>query len=71
MDESIQKALLRCVFSVFSVSCDPASHAGDSFHMTLAKLSKWGSSPTFGGGDQLVVAPRSKIANGWGSAVRW
>jgi hypothetical protein len=39
-DESIQKALLRCVFRVFTVSCDPASHTGDSFHMTLAKLSE-------------------------------
>src|SRR5260370_22464650 len=34
MDESIQKAFLRSVFRVFPVSRDPASHAGDSFHMT-------------------------------------
>jgi len=40
MDESTQKALLRCVFRVFTVSCDPASHTGDLFHMTFAKLSE-------------------------------
>jgi len=63
MDESIQKALLRCVFRVFTVSYDPASHTGDLFQMTFAKLFEGSSSPTFGGCDQLLLAPRSKIAN--------
>src|SRR5258705_11395117 len=70
MDESVQKALLRCVFRVFTVSCDPASHTGDFFHMAFAKLSEGGSSPTFGGCDQLLLAPRSKIANCCGIALR-
>jgi hypothetical protein len=43
MDESIQKALLRCVFRVFTVSYDPASHTGHLFHMTFAKLSEGSS----------------------------
>src|SRR6201984_624722 len=34
MDESVQKALLRCVFRVFAVSCDLASHTGDLLLMT-------------------------------------
>ena len=38
--------------------------------MTFAKLSGGSSSPTFGGRDQLVLAPNSKIANWWGSALR-
>src|ERR1700730_18348323 len=63
MDESIQQALLRCVLRVFTVSCDPASHTGDLFHMTFAKLSEGSSSPTFGGCDQLLLAQRSKIVN--------
>src|ERR1700739_2164732 len=70
MDESIQKALLRCVFRVFTVSHDPASHTGDFFHMTFAKLSERSSSPTFGGCDQLLLAPRSKIADCCVSALR-
>jgi hypothetical protein len=70
MDESIQKALLRCVFRVFTISNDPARHTGDSFHMTFAQLTEGSSSPTFGGCDQLVLAPRSKIATCWGSALR-
>jgi len=69
MDESVQKALLRCVFRVFTVSCDPASHTGDFFHMTFAKLSEGGSSPTFRGRDQLLLAPRSKIADCCGIAL--
>src|SRR6202795_619680 len=70
MDESIQKALLCCVFRVFTVSYDPASHTGDLFDMTFAKLSEGSSSPTFGGCYQLLLAPRSKIANWCGSALR-
>jgi hypothetical protein len=31
--------------------------------MTFAKLSEGSSSPTFGGCDQLPLAPPSKIAN--------
>jgi hypothetical protein len=38
--------------------------------MTFAKLSEGSSSPTFGGCDQLFLAPRSKIANRCGSALR-
>src|ERR1700675_5184516 len=59
MDESIQKALLRCVFRVFTVSYGPASNTGDLFHMTFAKLSEGSSSPTFGGCAQLLHARRS------------
>src|SRR5246127_1025905 len=70
MDESIQKALLRCVFRFFTVSYDPASHTGDLFHMTFAKLSEGSSSPTFGGCDQLLLTPRSKIARRCGIALR-
>jgi len=70
MDESIEKALLPCVFRVFTVSYDPASHTGDLFHMTFAKLSEGSSSPTFGGCDQLALAPRSKIANRCGITLR-
>src|SRR5258707_12943064 len=70
MDESIQKALLRCVFRVFTVSCDPASHAGDAFHITFEKLSEGISSPTLGGCDQLLLAPRSKIADCYCIALR-
>src|SRR4030081_2963996 len=69
MDESIQKPLLRCVFRVFTVSCDPPSHIESLFHMTFAKLSEGSSSPTFGGCDQLLLAPRSKIANRRGIAL--
>jgi hypothetical protein len=57
-------------FRVSTVSCDLASHTGDFFHMTFAKLSEGGSSPTFGGCDQLLLAPRSKIANCCGIALR-
>jgi hypothetical protein len=64
MDESIQKALLHCVFRVFAVSYDPASHTGDLFHMTFAKFSEGGSSSILGGCYQLLLGPGSKIANG-------
>src|SRR5258707_8031984 len=47
MDESIQKALLRCVFRIFTVSHDPASHTRNLFHMTFAKLSEGISSPIY------------------------
>jgi hypothetical protein len=57
MDESIQKALLRCAFRVFTVSYDPASHTGDLFHMTFAKLSEGRSSSSLGGCYQLLLAP--------------
>src|ERR1700719_4785485 len=70
MDESIQNALLRCVFRVFTVSHDPASYTGDLFHMTFAKLSEGSSSPTFGGCDQLFLTPPSKIANRCGITLR-
>src|ERR1700688_986951 len=63
MDESTQKAVLHCVFRVFTVWHDPASHTEDSFHMTFAKLSERGFFPTFGRCDQLHLTPRSKIAN--------
>src|SRR6201988_2130429 len=70
MNESIQKALLRCIFRVFTVSYDPSSHPGDSFYVTFAKLSEGGSLPTFGGCDQLLLVPRSKIANRCGITLR-
>jgi len=59
----IQKAFLRCVFRVFTISHDPASHIGDSFPMTFAKFSEGGSSPSLGGCYQLLLAPPSEIAN--------
>src|SRR5258707_13730459 len=64
MDESIQKALLRCVFRVFTVSCDPTNHTRHLFHMTFAKLSEGSSSSSLGGCDQLLLAPRPKIVKG-------
>src|ERR1700730_4650637 len=70
MDESVQKALLRCVFRVFTVWYDPTSHIGDLFHMPFAKLSEGRSFPTFGGCNQLHLAPRSKIANRCGITLR-
>jgi hypothetical protein len=70
MDESIQKALLRCVFRVFTISHDPVSHTQNLFHVALAKLSEGSSSPTFGGCDQPLLAPRSKIARRCGIALR-
>jgi hypothetical protein len=70
MDESIQKALLRCVFRVFTISHDPVSHTQNLFHVALAKLSEGSSSPAFGGCDQLLLAPRSKIAPRCGIALR-
>jgi hypothetical protein len=63
MDESIQKALLHCVFRVFAISHDPINDAEDFFDMALAKLSEGGSSSSLGGCYQLLLAPRSKIAN--------
>jgi hypothetical protein len=60
MDESIHHALLR---RVFTISDDPASHIGDSFPMTFAKLSEGGSSSSLGGCYQLLLAPPSEIAN--------
>jgi hypothetical protein len=69
-DESVQKALFCSILRVFTVSCDSASHTGDLFHMTFAKLSEGSSSITFDGCDQLLLAPRSRSANGCGSALR-
>jgi hypothetical protein len=63
MDESIQKALLRCVFRVFAISHDPINDAEDSFGMAFAKLSEGGSTSALGGCDQLLLAPHSKIVN--------
>jgi hypothetical protein len=60
MDESIQKALLR---RVFAVSHDPMNDTEDFFDMAFAKLSEGGSSSNLGGCYQLLLAPRSKIAN--------
>ncbi len=70
MDESTQKTLLRCVFRVFTVSYDPASHPEDLFHMTFAKLSEGSSFPAFGGCDQLLFAQRSKIVSRCGITAR-
>jgi hypothetical protein len=63
MDESIQKAVLRCVFRVFAISQNPMGYAEDSCDMAFAKLSEGGSSSALGGCYQFVLAPRSKIAN--------
>src|SRR5712672_2626096 len=70
MDESTQKTLLRCIFRVFTVSYDPASHPEDLFHMTFAKLSEGSSLPAFGGCDQLLFAQRSKIVSRCGITAR-
>src|SRR5882757_8154298 len=70
MDESTQNSLLRCVFRVFTVSYDPASHPEDLFHMTFAKLSEGRSFPAFGGCDQLLFAQRSKIVSRCGITAR-
>jgi hypothetical protein len=64
MDESIQKALLRCVFRVFAISHDPINDPEDFFGMAFAKLSERGSTSGLGGCYQLLLAPRPKIVNG-------
>jgi hypothetical protein len=63
MDESIQKAVLRCVFRVFAISENPMGYAEDSYDMAFAKLPERGSSATLGGCYQLLLAPRPKIVN--------
>src|SRR6266566_636863 len=63
MDESIQKAVLRCVFRVFAVSHDPMDDTEDFCAMAFAKLPEGGSSSSLSGCDQLLLAPSSKIAN--------
>src|SRR6266403_1500286 len=63
MDESIQKALLPCVFRVFAISHDPINDAEDFFGMAFEKLSEGGSTSGLGGCDQLLLAPHSKIVN--------
>src|SRR5260370_8845221 len=70
MGEGIQKTILQCVFGVFAVSRDPMNDTEDFLDMAFAKLSERSSSPTFGGCDQLVLAPRSKIANRCGITLR-
>src|SRR5260370_42346788 len=67
MDEGIQKTILQCVFAV---SHDPMNDTEDFFDMAFAELSKGGSSSSLGGCYQLLLAPRSKIANCCGSALR-
>src|ERR1700758_2445931 len=64
MDESIQKALLRCVFRVFTISHDPVSHTQNLFHVAFAKLAEMGSLPSLGGCYQLLLAPFPKFVNG-------
>jgi hypothetical protein len=63
MDESIQEALLHGVFRVFTISYDPMNDTEESLEMAFAKLSEGGSSSSLGGRYQLLLAPRSKIAN--------
>src|ERR1700730_203130 len=70
MDESTQKAVLHCVFRVFTVWHDPASHTEDSFHMTFAKLSEGSLPSSLGGCYQLLVAPRSNTAKRRAIALR-
>src|SRR5438876_2500005 len=62
MDESIQKAVLRCVFRVFAASHDPMDDTEDFCAMAFAKLPEGGSSSSLSGCDQLLLAPSSKIA---------
>jgi hypothetical protein len=54
---------LHCVFSVFAISHDPMNDSEDFLDMALAKLPKGGWSSSLGGCYQLLLAPRSKIAN--------
>jgi hypothetical protein len=68
MDKSIQKALALCLPRLHGLY-DPASYTGDLFHMTFAKLSQGSSSSSLGGCYQLLLAPRSKIANCYGIAL--
>src|SRR2546429_6944662 len=69
MDESIQKAVLRCVFRVFAVSHDPMDDTEDFCAMAFAKLPEGGSSSSLSGCAQLLLAPSSKIANHSGIAL--
>src|SRR5258708_28958580 len=57
MDESIQKALLHCVFRVFALSHDPINDAEDFFGMVLANLSERRSFSIIGGCAQLLLPP--------------
>jgi hypothetical protein len=69
MDESIQKAVLHCVFRVFPISRDTVGDTKDSLAMAFAKFSERGSAPALGGCYQLLLAPLPKIANGCGVAL--
>jgi hypothetical protein len=63
MGEGIQKTILHCVFRVFAISHHPMDDTEKFFAMALAKFSEGGSSSSFGGCYQLVLAPGSKVAN--------
>jgi hypothetical protein len=63
MGEGVQKRILQGVLRVFAVSHDPMNDTEDFFDMAFAKLSEGGSSFNLGGCYQLLLAPRSKIAN--------
>jgi hypothetical protein len=63
MDESIQKTILHCIFRVFAVSHDPMNDTEDFFDVPFAKLFEGAWSSSLGGCYQLLLAPRSKIAN--------
>ena len=61
-----QEAVLHCVFRIFAISHHSMNDTENLFAMAFAKFSKGGSSSSFRGCYQLVLAPLSKIANLWG-----
>jgi hypothetical protein len=63
VEESTQKTILHCVFRVFAISHDPMDDTEDSLAMPFAKLTEGGSFAGLSGCDQLLLAPRSKIAD--------
>jgi hypothetical protein len=70
MDKSAQKAILHCIFRVFTISRDPMGDTEDFLYVSFAKLTEGGCPTTFGGGYQLLLAPHPKIVNRWGIALR-
>jgi hypothetical protein len=64
MHESIQKAVLHCIFRVFAISHDPMSDPEGFLGMAITKLPEGGSSPSLGGRYQLLLAPFPNIASG-------
>jgi hypothetical protein len=69
VEEGIEKTILHCVFRVFAISNDPMDDTEESLAMPFTKLTEGGSFAGLSGCDQLLLAPRSKIANGRGIAL--